>query len=266
VDKLRVITLNAFQETLRRRVFYIVLLLALLIVIVIGSQMFFLRMARQAGETQMITNMGAQMMQMIFSIWQMAAFFLALFLGAIGIASEISAKTIVHVMSRPVERGVYLLGRWLGILIFLWAFLFVGIAGALAIAGWLHVPFTPTLWLAFAEMCVMTTFFSGVSLGLSVFVVPTLAGVLTFLLSVLPGIGHTAIQDPRWLHRLPALIGYYLGPAQMPINLLEESFSKERLHTDYWLYLRVLGENVLYVIAVLIVATFFFRRREVRVR
>jgi hypothetical protein len=47
---------------------------------------------------------------------------------------------------------------------------------------------------------------------------------------------------------------------------MAESFAKERLHTDYWLYLRVLGENIFYVVAVLVVATFVFRRREIRVR
>jgi len=52
----------------------------------------------------------------------------------------------------------------------------------------------------------------------------------------------------------------------MPVNLVEESFAKERLHADYSLYVRVLGENIFYVIAVLMVATFFFRRRELRVR
>ena len=63
-----------------------------------------------------------------------------------------------------------------------------------------------------------------------------------------------------------ALIGYYLGPARMPVNLIQESFSKTQLHTGYFLYLRVLGENIFYVIAALLVATTLFRRRELRVR
>jgi ABC-type transport system involved in multi-copper enzyme maturation permease subunit len=266
VAKLFAITLTAFQETLRRRVFYIVLLLSLLVVIMIGSQMFFMRMARHAGETQIVTNMGVHFMQMIVGFWNFAALFLALFLGAIGVSSEISARTIVHVMSRPVKRWVYLLGRWLGILIFLYLFLLVGMAGALLVSVWLNIPFASTLWLAFAENYVMATFYSGVALGFSVVMPPMLAGILALLVSILPSIAQNAIHDPRWLHRIPALVAYYLGPAQMPVNLMAESFAKERLHTDYWLYLRVLGENIFYVVAVLVVATFVFRRREIRVR
>lgn len=266
MDKLLLITLNAFQETLRRRVFYVVLLLTLIIVIGISSEMFYVRMARQAGETLVLASMGARLMQQILGIWEVAALFLALFLGAIGVSSEIGSRTIVHVMSRPVERWVYLLGRWLGLLMFLWAFLFVGVAGALLISIWLEVSYAPTLWLAFAEVYVMAAFYSGVALGFSVFSTPVLAGVLAYLLSMLPSIADQAIYDPRWLHRIPALLGYYLGPAHMPVNLMTESFSKEALHPDYWLYLRVLGENALYAIAVFVIAAFFFRRRELRVR
>jgi len=63
-----------------------------------------MRMARQAGEAQMIVQIGNYFMKTIISVWDFAAFFLALFLGAIGVSSEISARTLVHVMSRPVER------------------------------------------------------------------------------------------------------------------------------------------------------------------
>jgi ABC-type transport system involved in multi-copper enzyme maturation permease subunit len=266
MDKLLAITFTAFQETLRRRVFYLVLLLALLVIVTIGSEMFYMRMARQAGEAEMIVQIGNYFMSTVIGVWDFAALFLAFFLGAIAVPSEISARTIVHVMSRPVKRWVYLLGRWLGILIFLWLFLSIGIVGALAISLWQHVAFAPTLWLAFAEMYVRATLYSGLALGLSVVTPPMLAGVLAFLLSLLPNIVGGLIKHPRPWYRIPALIGYYVGPARMPVNLVEESFAKDRLHADYSLYVRVLGENIFYVIAVLMVATFFFRRRELRVR
>lgn len=266
MDKLLVITWTAFQETLRRRVFYIVLLLALLIIIGISSQMFFMRMASRAGETAIITAMGREIMQGILGVWDFAAFFLALFLGAIAVSAEVSAKTIVHVMSRPVKRWVYLFGRWLGVLIFLVGFLTIGIAGALGISVWLHVPFASTLWLAIADIYVRAIFFSGIALAFSVLVPPVLAAALAVLVSALPAIAGDAIHDPRWLHRIPALIGYYIGPAQMPVNLMADTFAKERLHTDYALYLRVLAENLWYTIAVFVIATILFRRRELRVR
>jgi hypothetical protein len=41
-----------------------------------------------------------------------------------------------------------------------------------------------------------------------------------------------------------------------------DSFTKARLHTDQWLYLQVLGENLVYVMALFVIATFFFGRWE----
>ena len=189
--KLRAITLTAFQETFRRRVFYLVILLSLLVVIMIVSQMYFMRMARQAGEAIVILDVGRSIMREIIGIWNFAAFFLAFFLGAIAISAEVSAKTIVHILSRPVERWVYLLGRWLGVLIFLWLFISIGIAGALLVSLWLHVPYAPTLWIAIAEVYVSATFYSGLALGFSVVAPPVPAGVLAFLFD------HLASHIPR---------------------------------------------------------------------
>lgn len=264
--KLFTIALTAFQETFRRRVFYIVLLLAILVAIAISSEFFYVQMARDAGETETVLRAGRAFTQMVIGIWNFAAFFLALFLGAIGLSSEISNKTIVHVLSRPVPRWIYLLGRWLGLLVFLWLFLLLGIVAALGIALWFKVSYAPTLWLAFAEMFVKAAFFSGVALSFSVITPPVLAGAITFILSILPGVLSHAIVDPHWFYRIPALIGYYLGPANMPVDLVDESFAKERLHADYFLYGRVLTENLVYAIAALILAALLFRRKELRLR
>ena len=65
---------------------------------------------------------------------------------------------------------------------------------------------------------------------------------------------------------MPTLLGYYLAPARMPANLLGLSFAKSQLHSQHWLYVRVLMENLLYAVALLIVANAIFRRREIRVR
>jgi len=174
VGKLRAITLTAFQETLHRRVFYIVLLVAVLIVASIASQMILIRMATEAGEADLVSNGARSLVTGTLSTWTAAVMFLALFVGAIGISSEINAKTIVHVLSRPVDRWVYLFGRWFGTLMFLWMFLSLGIAVALLIALGYGVPHTPALWLGLGELFVSSSLFSGVALAMSVVMPPVL--------------------------------------------------------------------------------------------
>jgi len=264
--KIRAITRIALQETLRRKVLYIVAVLVVLAMFTVGSGMFFLDLAKQAGETQTISSITSQFVEVVFGMWTAGTLFLAVFLGAVGVSSEINGKTIVNVLSRPVERRAYLMGRWFGTVIFLFAFQILGVLIALLIGQIFDVRFSETTWLGIVEMFVDALFFSGVSLSLSVIMPPVPAGASALLLSMLPAMVSDLTKDPRWFLRLPALAAYYAGPARMPVSLISESFSKQLLHPDYALYIQVLAENLLYVVAVFIVGCVIFARRELRLR
>jgi ABC-type transport system involved in multi-copper enzyme maturation permease subunit len=198
--------------------------------------------------------------------WQVAVGALALYLGAIGLSSEVAGKTLVHVLSRPVDAATYLTGRWLGTLGFLWSFQALGIAFAAVVTYAFHVPHTPSLWLACASMFVEAFFFSGVSLGLSVVMPPMAAGVIAFFLTILPSMVENTLKHPTWITRALSYVAYYIGPATMPVDLTGQSFNKEVLHPAYGLYGRVLGENLLYAIAVFAIGCAVFARREMRQR
>jgi ABC-type transport system involved in multi-copper enzyme maturation permease subunit len=247
-------------------VLYVVAVLIILLVSAIGSGMVFLRMATEAGEFETASSISASFVRNTLGMWSSGGMFLALFLGAIGISSEIHAKTIVHVLSRPVERSAYLAGRWLGILSFLTVFQLLGIALALLVAWIFNVGFTPTLWLGLAEILVGIFFLSGVSLSLSV-VMPALpAGACAMILSIAPELVGKMTNDPRWYLKAPAYFAYYLGPADMPIDLVGESFSKQALNPDYALYTQVLIENLVYTLVVFTLAAALFSRKELRLR
>jgi hypothetical protein len=75
-----------------------------------------------------------------------------------------------------------------------------------------------------------------------------------------------AMSHPRWIFRTLAMIGYYIAPAHLPVDLISDSFKKEVVDPKYFLYLQVLAENFLYTGAVLLLACFVFKRRELRLR
>jgi len=264
--KIRCIALTALQETMRRRVFYVVVILVVIVAAVMVGSMGFLRMARESGEKEIVSTITAGYVQNFLGIWQAATMFLAVFLGAVGISSEVTAKTLVNILSRPVDRAAYLTGRWLGTVIFLWAFQILGMLLALLLTRVFDVHFVSSLWFGFVNMFVDSLFLSGVSLGLSVVMPPILAGGFSIFLQILPGIAKNSTQHPRWILRGLANAAYYLSPATMPVDLIEESFTKELLHPNYGLYSRVLAENMLYAIAVFVLACAVFARREVRFR
>jgi ABC-type transport system involved in multi-copper enzyme maturation permease subunit len=264
--KLRAIVWTSFQETLHRRVLYLVLILALIVIAMISSQLVFARLAHEAGETEAVTRMARGLFQQIVRTWDFAAFFLALFLGAVAISSELKSKTIVTVLSRPVTRWAYLLGRWLGVLLFLWAFLLVGVLGALVWGALFDLHYSSLFWLGVAELFVGVTFLSGVSIALSVILPPPAAGAITFVLTILPLMVKDTMGHPRLIFRALSTFAYYLAPARLQVDLISESFKKEMVDPKHLLYGQVLLENLFYTGAVVLVACIIFKRRELRLR
>ncbi len=266
VVQLRAIALTAFQETLRRKAFYLVLVLVLFILAIMAAQTVTVHMASEAGETTMVAQMHTDVVTEILSVWTFASSFLALYLGAVGVSSEVTGKTLMNVLSRPVSRATYLTGRWLGTLAFLWIFQAIGLLLALGAARYYGAAHTSMVWLGCAEPLVSVLFLSGVSLGSSVVVPPVLAGAIALLLPTVPLFLSDVLKHPNGAVRLLANVGYYIAPAKMPVDLLSQSFSKELIHPAYGLYSRVLAENVLYAVALFAIACVIFARREIRLR
>ena len=50
-------------------------------------------------------------------------------------------------------------------------------------------------------------------------------------------------HHPRWFIHAPAIAIYYLSPADMPVNLISASLSKQLLHPQFGLYGAVLADN-----------------------
>ena len=266
MGKLRAIVWTSFQETLHRRVLYLVLILAIIVIAAMSSEMLYVRMAKQAGEAEAVSRMGRDFFQRLLGIWDFAAFFLALFLGAVAISSELKSKTIVTVLSRPVPRWTYLLGRWFGVLLFLWAFLAVGLLGAFAWGALFNLQYGALFWLGVVVLFIRATFLSGVSIGLSVILPPAAAGSITFVLTMVPLMVKDTMGHPVWIYRVLSTLGYYLAPAHMRVDLIGDSFKKEMVDPKYFLYSQVLLENLFYTGAVLLLACLIFRRRELRLR
>lgn len=264
--QVRAIAATAVQETLRRKVLYVIVFLVLMVGFISVSSAFVLKMAAESGEKNIGDTVRASLVSSTFSLWAAAAQFLALFLGAVGLSSEMRAKTIVNVLSRPVDRSVYLIGRWAGLLVFLWVFQLVGIGLGLGMALAFRVPLASTLGIGLAGTFVQIAFLSGVSLGLSVAMPPIVAGGCAVLLQMLPALVKGLIHHPRWFIHAPALAIYYLSPADMPVDLISASLSKQLLHPEFGLYAGVLVENLLYAVVVFALGCVALGRREWRLR
>jgi ABC-type transport system involved in multi-copper enzyme maturation permease subunit len=103
---LRAVALNTFREAVRDRVFYNLLLFAVLLV---GASVVIGQLA--AGQdVKIIKDLGLASAQ-IFGVG------IAIFIGIQLVAREVERRSVHSTLSKPVARPVFLLGKYLGLLL-----------------------------------------------------------------------------------------------------------------------------------------------------
>lgn len=116
LEQIWTITRNTFMESLRRPIFLVVLLLGILALIMAPAISGF-TMGQQSSNKLML-DMG-------LSVILAGGMVLAAFTAAGVLSREIRNKTVLTVISKPVSRPAFALGK------------FLGVAGALAVALWI---------------------------------------------------------------------------------------------------------------------------------
>jgi ABC-type transport system involved in multi-copper enzyme maturation permease subunit len=168
---------NTFREAVRDRVLYNLVLFVLLIT----AAAVFLGDLTAGYEARVIVNMGLSA-ALVFGA------FIAIFVGVSLVSKEIEKRTVYAILSKPLGRGEFIVGKYLGLLLTLLVNIVVMGAGiSLALLYVQGKQFIPSLWCAlvliFFELAILTataTLFSSFSS-------PALSALLTFFIFV---IGH----------------------------------------------------------------------------
>src|SRR5947199_7135284 len=204
---------NTFREAVRDRVLYNLVLFVLLL---IGGAIFLGELS--AGQdAKIIADLGLSAM-LLFGV------FIAIFVGVGLVYKEIERRTLYAILAKPIGRGQFLLGKYLGLcLTLLVNVLIMGLGVSLALVyvrrGWDPLVFRiwPAILLIYVELMIVT----GVALLFSSFSSPALSALLTFFVFVighfsadLKTLANSAGSAPtRWLFRslyflLPNLSNY----------------------------------------------------------
>ncbi len=254
--RIAAIARNAFREAVRDRVLYNLVLFVLLLIV--GA--IFLGELSGGQERKVIVDLGLSAM-LLFGV------FISIFVGVGLVYKEIERRTVYAIFSKPIGRGEFLLGKYLGLCLTLFVNVVVMGAGvSLALVyvrrGWdpLALRIWPAILLIYVELMILT----GVALLFSSFSSPALSALLTFFLFL---IGHFSADlknlatsmgstGARWL--FGAL--YYLLP-----NLANYSYITPAAHgqtPDATNVLAALLYAVIYISMILASATLIFSRRN----
>jgi ABC-type transport system involved in multi-copper enzyme maturation permease subunit len=254
--RIAAIARNAFREAVRDRVLYNLVLFMLLLT---GASIFIGELSG-GQERKVIVDLGLSAM-LLFGV------FIAIFVGVGLVYKEIERRTIYAVFSKPVGRGEFLVGKYLGLcLTLLVNVLVMGVGVSLALLyvsrGW--DPLIPTIWPAVLLIYMELMLLTATALLFSSFSSPALSALLTFMVFI---IGHFSADlkslaasmgstSARWL--FTSL--YYLLP-----NLANYSFitpaSHGRAPSLEFVFATALYAFV-YIAVILAVATLVFSRRN----
>ena len=174
---------NTFREAVRDRVLYN---LVLFVLILTGAAVFLGELSA-AQELKIIVDMGLSA-ALLFGV------FIAIFVGVGLVYKEIERRTIYAIFSKPVGRGEFLVGKYLGLCLTL--AVNVAVMGAGVTLALLYVnrgwhPLALSIWPAVALIYVELMIVVAVALLFSSFSSPALSALLTFFVFV---IGHFSAE------------------------------------------------------------------------
>ena len=247
---------NTFREAVRDRVLYNLVLFVLLLTVAA----IFIGELSGGQERKIIVDLGLSAM-LLFGV------FIAIFVGVGLVYKEIERRTIYAIFSKPVGRGEFLLGKYLGLCLTLLVNVVVmGLGVSLALAyvakGW--DPLILTLWPAVLMIYMELMLITALALLFSSFSSPALSALLTFCIFI---IGHFSADLKSLATSLGStgarlLFGglYYLLP-----NLSNYSFITPAAHGRAPAPGFILSTGlyaVVYIAVILTAATLVFSRRN----
>ncbi len=264
MGKIAAVAMVTVRDILRRKILYFVLLILLIVLYFSLQGNAWVKMAEEAGELDSANKMRSEAVILIIQFFTNFGEFFSLFFASTALSADIKERTLTAILARPVERWQYILGKWIGVVGFVSAFISAGVVLGLALAGIYDVHLPTVFWLGILESYVRVVFFSAVCVGFSVRLPPILAGTTAFFLTFLPKLVESQLTHPNPIARSAAAAVYYLSPAVMPVELL--NLGKELRDPSYGLYAKILLENTLYAMAVLLLGCRFFMKRDVPVK
>lgn len=247
---------NTFREAVRDRVLYNLVLFVLLLT---GAAVFIGELSG-GQERKIIVDLGLSAM-LLFGV------FIAIFVGVGLVYKEIERRTVYAIFSKPVGRGEFLIGKYLGLCLTLLVNVTVMAAGvSLALiyvsGGWdpLVLRIWPAVLLIYVELMILT----GISLLFSSFSSPALSALLTFFVFI---IGHFSVDLKRLSGSLASSAGRYIFAALYYLlpNLANLTFITPAAH-GHWPNPANVAMSILYsltyIVITLAAATMIFRRRN----
>ena len=246
------IAVNTFRENLREKLLYNLLFFALLM---IGSSILLSRITL-GDHHRLILDLGLASIN-LFGV------LIAIFVGIGLVSKEVDRKTIYTIVSKPIPRYEFLLGKYCGLVITLFANTVVMVVGLLIVLQVMDVPITTlvfkSLALIFLELMVITA----VAVLFSTFTSATLSAIFTLAVYV---IGHLSGDLKDFARKLDDVSQMAVNAIYYTLPNLERFNLKGHVihHLDFGIadMALTLAYGLTYAAFLLLLASVIFQRRD----
>jgi len=252
IRRVAVIALNTFKENVRDKILYNLVIFGLLLT---GSAML-LSTLSIGEQARIITDIGLASIN-VFGI------LIAIFLGISLVNKELDRRTIYTIITKPVRRFEFVLGKYFGLVLTLFVNVAVMVAGFLLTLLASQIGLDPSLLkavgLIFVELLVVTA----IAVMFSTFTTVTLSAIFTLSIYV---IGHLTSDLQTLGAKLPVLSRtvvnglYYALPNLEYLNVKGQVAHHIPISVSY--LLTAISYGLLYAAGLLIVACAIFQRRD----
>jgi len=244
---------NTFREAVRHKVFYLLIFFG----VFFAFSSRFVSMLSVGDQEKVLMDVGLASIH-FFSV------LVAIFTGINLVYKEIEKKTIYNILSKPITRGEFVLGKFAGLALTLLAAL-----GSMAVMFFLFLfvttgAFAPRCLIFFFLLYIELLIITALSLVFSSFSTPILSSIFTVTIYLVGQALWTFQEFKTRLHepfsRYVATGLYYLLPNLDKFNVKNEIVMSTPLSGARVLAAAAYG--CVYVAALLTLAVIIFRRRE----
>jgi len=252
---IRAIAVNTFREAIRDRILY--LFVGFAIIMVISTKLF--GMLTVGDESKIVKDIGLAAMQ-FFSM------LIAVMMSLLLISREVDNRTVFNILSKPVRRWQFILGKYLGLVAIVAVNLLL-ITAVLVVMVLIYTgQFDPMLVFAAAMTMLEMSVLAAFATLFAVLTRPILGSLMTLAMFI---VGHTSAdlwmltrQLPGTFTRAVITAVYYLVP-----NLERFNFKTEVVH-DLPIQPAAVGWAVVYasafVAALLFLAALRFQTKDLK--
>jgi len=251
--RLKAIAVNTFKEAVRNKVFYLLIVVGILF----AFSSHIMGLLTIGDRVKVLKDVGLAAIN-FFSI------LIAIFTGINLVYKEIDRKTIFNILSKPVSRASFILGKFFGLSLTLLVAL-ASMAVIFFLFLWLDAgEFDGKILVFFLLLYLELLIVNAISVLFSSFSTPILASIFTISLYL---IGHISWTFNAFKHNLVrpvekgiAYFFYYLMPNLEKLNIKNQVVLNTPL--DAGVILDSIMYAVCYIAAVLILAILIFNKKE----